>query len=127
MISQHSDYNTELETKSLIPRVGITSIDLYRRGNANGPRMDSVRPVDVVSFIRNGTEWVRGRSGGISTFASPTPPGRGRIWHLPAGTPYSDELHLENDHDDHWSWEPAQDREMVRCRALLTAVGRNFL
>ena len=40
---------------------------------------------------------------------------------------YSDELHLENDHGDHWSWEPAQDMEMARYRTLLAAVGRNFL
>ena len=45
---------------------------------------------------------------------------------LPAGALYSDELHLENDHGDHWSWEPARDMEMTRYRALLTAVGRNF-
>ena len=107
--------------------MGVTPIDLYRRGNAGGPRMDNVRAADVVTFTRNSTEWVRGRSGGISTFASPTPSGRGRIWHLPTGTLYSDELHLENDHGDHWSWEPAQDMEMARYRALLTAVGRNFL
>lgn len=89
--------------------------------------MGHVRPVDVVSFIQNGTEWVRGRSGGISTFSSLTPPGRGRIWRLPLGTPYPDELHLENDHDDYWSWEPARDMEVARYRALLAAVGRNFV
>jgi hypothetical protein len=89
--------------------------------------MDNVRPVDVATFIQNGAEWVRGRSGGISTFASPMPPGRGRIWHQPAGTLYPDELHLENDHGDHWSWEPVQDMEMPRYRAFLAAVGRNFV
>jgi hypothetical protein len=107
--------------------MGITSIDLYRRGNSSSPRMDNVRPVDVASFIRNGAEWVGGRSGGISTFASPTPPGRGRIWRLPAGTLYSDELHLENDHGDHWSWGPARDMKMARYRAFLAAVGQNFV
>ena len=107
--------------------MGVTPVDLYRRGNATGPRMDNIRPVDVASFTQNGTEWVRGRSGGISTFATPTLPGRGRIWRMPAGTSYSDELHLENDQDDHWSWEPALDMELTRYRALLTAVGRNFV
>ncbi len=89
--------------------------------------MDNVRPVDVTSFIRSGAECVRGRSGGISTFASAAPPGRGRIWRLPAGTSYPDELYLENDHGDHWSWEPARDIEMARYRAFLAAVGRNFV
>jgi len=33
---------------------------------------------------------------------------------------------LDNDHGNHWSWEPAQDMELTRYRALLAAVGRNF-
>jgi hypothetical protein len=106
--------------------MGITPVELYRRGNNASPRTDHVRPIDVAIFLRNGTAWVRRRSGGISTFSS-IPPGRGRIWRLPAGTPYSDELNLENDHGDHWSWEPAQDMELARFRALLETVGHEFL
>jgi hypothetical protein len=79
--------------------------------------MDHVRPIDLRSFTRNGLEWVVGRSGGISTFASAAPPGRGRIWRLPAGNLYPDELVLNNDHGNHWSWEPAQDMELSRYRA----------
>ena len=107
--------------------MGLTPIDLYRRGNANSPRMDHVRPVDVVRFVQNSTEWVRGRSGGISTFASSTPPGRGRIWRLPAGTLYLDELHLENDHGDHWSWEPAQDMQLSAYLDGLRALNAEFI
>jgi len=107
--------------------MGTTPVDLYRRGNATSPRMDHVRSIDVTSFTRNGVEWVAARSGGISAFASSSPPGRGRIWHLPAGGRYSDELVLNNDHGAHWSWEPAQDMELTRYRALLAAVGRNFV
>jgi hypothetical protein len=106
--------------------MGITPVEFYRRGNAAGPRMDHVRPMDVSSFTRNGVEWVVARSGGISTFAS-LPPGHGRIWRLPAGVLYSAELALNNDHGAHWSWEPAQDMELSRYRALLSAVGRNFV
>jgi hypothetical protein len=65
--------------------------------------------------------------GGISTFASSPPPGRGKIWRLPAGAAYSDELALINDHGNHWSWEPAQDMELTRYRELLAALGRNFV
>ena len=88
--------------------------------------MDSVRPIDVSIFMQNGVEWVSGRSGGISTFASPTPPGNGKIWRLRVGSSYSDELHLENDFADHWLWEPAHDMEMTRYRALLADVGLKF-
>jgi hypothetical protein len=88
--------------------------------------MENVRSKDVSTFMANGVEWVRGRSGGISTFASATPQGSGRIWRLPPGSSYSDELYLENDYADHWSWEPAQDIEMARYRALLIDVGRKF-
>jgi hypothetical protein len=103
-----------------------TSIDLYRRGNSTSPRMHCVRPTDVSAFMQNGVEWVSARSGGMSTFASSTPPGNGRIWRLPAGSPYSDELRLENDFNDHWQWEPAHDMEMALYRALLAAVGLKF-
>ena len=107
--------------------MGTTPVQLYRRGNASSPRLDHVRPIDVTIFIRNGIEWVAARSGGISTFAFPTLPGRGRIWRLPAGTQYPDELILNNDHGDHWSWEPAQDMALSRYRTLLSAVARNFV
>jgi hypothetical protein len=107
--------------------MGITSCDLYRRGNSTGPRMDNVRPRDVKTFLKNGVVWVEGRSGGVSTFASPSPPGTGKIWRLQARSSYSDVLHLENNHSDHWSWEPAYDMEMDRYyRAFLAVVGRKF-
>jgi hypothetical protein len=107
--------------------MGTTPNDIYRRGNQTSPRMDHVRvPADVTNFMQNGVEWVQGRSGGISTFSSATPQGTGRIWHLPKGTTYSDELFLVNDQGDHWSWEPAHDMEMADFRGFLAAVGRNF-
>jgi len=88
--------------------------------------MENVRRKDVSTFMVNGVEWVRGRSGGISTFASAIPHGSGRIWRLPAGSSYSDELHLENNYGDHWSWERAQNMEMARYHAFLIDVGRKF-
>jgi hypothetical protein len=106
--------------------MGITPVDLYRRGNATSPRIDHIRSIDVGRFTLSGVEWVVGRSGGISTFASSPSPGRGKIWRLPAGVPYSDELVLINDHGNHWSWEPAQNMELTRYRELLAALGRSF-
>ena len=106
--------------------MATTPVDLYRRGNSTAPRMDNVRPKDVQRFTQNGVEWVSGCSGGISTFANPTPPGTGRIWKLAAGEQYSDELHLENDHGDHWSWQPAHDMETSHYQTLLADIGRKF-
>lgn len=72
--------NVRWKKKPRGPRpMGITSCDLYRRGNSTGPRMDNVRPRDVKTFLKNGVVWVEGRSGGVSTFASPSPPGTGKV------------------------------------------------
>jgi hypothetical protein len=88
--------------------------------------MDHVRQIDLTHEKRNGVDWVRGRSGGVSTFANSTPEGTGLIWHLAKGTTFSDELYLWNDVDDHWSWEPDHDMELNHYRSLLAVVGRNF-
>ncbi|MEB3219435.1 MAG: hypothetical protein VKN72_24810 [Nostocales cyanobacterium 94392] len=52
-----------------------TPVDLYRRGSANSPKMDNVRPdKDVAVYEDNNEIWVmetlrQQSSGGISTFA----------------------------------------------------------
>ena len=53
-----------------------TPVDLYRRGNANSPRMDNVRlNKDIATYEREGKTWVQEtvpegfEPGGISTFS----------------------------------------------------------
>jgi hypothetical protein len=53
-----------------------TPVDLYRRGNANSPRMDNVRlNKDIAIYERDGKIWVKEtvaegfEPGGISTFS----------------------------------------------------------
>src|SRR5262249_2060986 len=67
-----------------------TTTDLYRRGNASGPRMAHVRlGKDIVTFPKGASEWVAARSGGVSTI-SVQGPGT-NWWCLPAGFDYPDE------------------------------------
>ncbi len=102
-----------------------TTTDLYRRGNALGPRLNHVRiGKDILTFFRNGIEFVHAHSGGISTFASPGP-GR-NWWVLPAGSEYPDEISVINDHGDHYNWEPNVDLPLADFVALLATVELAF-
>ena len=106
--------------------MGTTTVDLYRRGNASSARLDHVRRQDVTTYQQNGVEWVKGKSGGVSTFAVNSPPGAGRVWHLAQGTSYPPELYVWNDHGNHWSWEPDFDMSLADYRAALASVSGNF-
>jgi hypothetical protein len=106
--------------------MGTTPKALYRRGNATVPRIDNVRPSDIAIISQTGVDWVRSRSGGVSCFDYTPPPGTGRIWYLPAGASYPDELYLRDDGNGHWNWEPEIDMTLADFKALLAAVGRNF-
>lgn len=106
--------------------MGITPVDLYRAGNATGPKMDHVRPNrDIAVIQQNGVAWVNPSSGGVST--------RERMhwrfqgwWRIPKGTAFSDLLTVRNDHGDHWSWEPAQSMELAEYVRLLAALNGEF-
>jgi len=103
-----------------------TLVDLFRRGNANGPRLTHVRPgKDVVTYHKNGVDWVAARSGGVSTFSVQ---GLGRNWwHLSAGFDYPVEITVVNDHGNHHSWEPLNDMTLADFIALLASVEPAFL
>ncbi|MER2251646.1 hypothetical protein ABS772_17150 [Methylorubrum podarium] len=94
-------------------------------GNAAGARLDHVRPVDLAHFHVGGVVWVRAGTGGISTFANPRQD-RGRWWRLPAGYDYGPLLLVENDHGDHWSWEPGVDMPLSDYRSLLMQANLRF-
>lgn len=102
-----------------------TTTDLYRRGNATGPRMAHVRlGRDIAAFHQGGDDWVAARSGGVSTFSVQ---GSGiNWWRLPAGFDYPDELWVVNDHGDHYNWEPSVDLPLTAFLALLASVEPGF-
>jgi hypothetical protein len=107
--------------------VGVTPVDLYRAGNATGPRMDHVRPNrDIAVTQQNGVDWVHPLSGGISTREQPYWAFRG-WWRIPKGTAFSDLLTVRNDHGDHWSWEPARSMELAEYVRLLEGLNKEFV
>lgn len=107
-----------------------TPIDLYRRGSANSPKMDNVRPdLDVAVYEYNNETWVietlvRQSPGGISTFANL---GKGKNWwKLDAGTGIPPELELINDPGNHWLWKPRQAMPISKYKIALQLIGESF-
>lgn len=104
--------------------MATTPIALYRKGNANSPRIDNVRPQDVDTYEENGQVWVVANSGGISTLATQ---GLGKNrWKLDAGTKIPPELRLVNENDNHWIWEPSYTMPMEEYKAALGLIGEFF-
>ncbi|MGF1676981.1 MAG: hypothetical protein ACFCUV_25350 [Rivularia sp. (in: cyanobacteria)] len=107
-----------------------TPVDLYRRGSANSPKMDNVRPdKDVAVYEDNNEIWVmetlrEQSSGGISTFAKL---GKGKNWwKLNAFTDIPAELELINDHGYHWLWKPSQNMPISKYKDALKLIGESF-
>ena len=76
--------------------------DIYRGGNAAGPRLDNVRPQDFPEFSL--PLGMVGPPGGISSAGSVK--GSGAWWKFPAGSPVPEGICLVNDSGDHWLWQP---------------------
>ena len=107
--------------------MAITTVELFRASNKTSPRLDYLRPGEVVTYSVNGVDWVTARSGGASTLERQTAL-RGTWWRLPVGTQYDDSvIFLWNDYDDHWSWEPIRDMPLSVFTAALTAVNPKFI
>jgi len=102
-----------------------TTTDLFRRGNATGPRLSHIRiGKDIVTIQKAGTDWVSARSGGVSTFSVQ---GAGKNWWLlPSGFDYPGDLLVVNDHGDHYNWEPRVDLPLAVFVGLLAAVEPAF-
>jgi hypothetical protein len=111
-------------------------LDLFRQGNASGPRLDHVRfgadrvaqrkVVDVRPYLVNGELWVPGQTGGISTFDRPTADEL-HWWCIPAGTELPAELVARRDHTlrdgrTHYSLAPGYDMPLSAYRAALAAL-----
>jgi hypothetical protein len=108
--------------------MGKTTVDLFRAGNASSPRMENARPgADVATYQNNGIEFVRGRSGGVSTYESKDPTLNG-TWHkLDAGSDYDDKtLFLKDDQNGHWDWQPEHDMPMADYKAALAVLNGKF-
>jgi hypothetical protein len=102
-----------------------TPVPLYRRGNANSPRMDNVRDRDVTIYNYNDEQWVQADSGGISTFES-SKSGQ-NWWCVDAGIPIPDGISLINDHHDHWLWRPAYNMRLSEYQELLRQLSIYFV
>jgi hypothetical protein len=93
-------------------------VDLFRMGNASGPRLENVRPQDV-DFedltLPNGQvmRMVHPR-GGISTFDGINPKRPGKWWRIPSGTVLPDAIRVVRDLRDplagltHYSLRPTR-------------------
>jgi hypothetical protein len=117
----------EVRTRTEGSSSAITGVDLYRVGGAVSVRLDRVRPNYVGVITLRGGDWVLGRSGGISSFANSAPPGRGRIWRLPAGTEYDSRLSLIHDHGNYFAWTPAYDMPLQEYISALASISAKFV
>lgn len=103
------------------PHVLFTTVpvDLFRMGNASGPRLDSLRSRDLdiaEDKLPNGEvkRMVHPR-GGLSTFGAINPGLKGgKWWRIPAGTVLPDTIRVVRDQTDqrtritHYSLRPAR-------------------
>lgn len=96
----------------------IVPLDLFRMGNASGPRLDNIRPEDVpIEVVGSGaaaTKMVR-PEGGISTFDGIDRSKLDRKWWcIPGKTPLPETLRITRDHYNprngltHYSLRPAR-------------------
>jgi hypothetical protein len=93
-------------------------VDLFRMGNASGPRLDNVRPQDVdfvdLSLPNGQTIRMVHPRGGISTFDHINPRRVGKWWRIPADTVLPDTIRVVRDQRDpltqitHYSLRPAR-------------------
>ncbi|MDJ0647153.1 MAG: hypothetical protein QNJ60_00465 [Xenococcaceae cyanobacterium MO_188.B19] len=108
-----------------------TPIGLYRRGNANSPRMDNVRlDKDIATYQREGIIWVKQtiadkqEPGGISTFSIQ---GKGKNWwKINAGIEIPQELELINDRGNHWLWKSSETMPLEKYKIALQITGQHF-
>src|SRR6059058_3012564 len=110
--------------------MGVTTVDLYRSGNATHANLQNVRAprdADLFSDPGTGEMWVLSfRGKGVSAFETIDPTWTGKPWRLPANSPYPDTLRLWKDAPGHWLWAPAQAMPLKEYLAALAAVTSLF-
>jgi hypothetical protein len=93
-------------------------VDLYRAGNSTTARFDNVRDKDIVKWRDPETDdvWVKGMSGGISTFTAPKP--EQNWWWIRSGTVVPERLTVTRDRTDkvtgitHYTIRPSEDMRL---------------
>jgi RHS repeat-associated protein len=90
--------------------------DLFRMGNASGPRVDHVRLGQDVFPDENNMIC----EGGISTFEQQTKPGK--WWKLPADAELPEGLQFRNDKPGHWLIEPSSPISLEGFQDLLRGI-----
>ena len=112
----------------------VTTVALYRSGNATSPRMAEVRtaltpainPDVEIEIEPSGLVLVKENSGGVSTWEQPDNDWR-RAWCLHAGSLFPKCLRLWNDEPGHWLWEPAFKMPLDDYQRALAAVNALFV
>ena len=113
--------------------MGITSLDLFRSGNASTAGLERVRingrdpDVDTFADPATGVIWVRANGKGASTVDAPDPTWTGKVWRLAKGSPFSNTLIVWNDDPGHWAWAPAVDMPLADYVGYLTAASVLFV
>lgn len=107
----------------------VPDVDLFRVGNAGGPRLYHVRDRDVDTVEHNGTTRVIANGKGISlTTQKGLDASRfgGHVYMLPAGTALPGGLKLNHDDAHHYSLCPTHPMPLSQflelCRALAPAL-----
>lgn len=125
------DDHPDEDQPDAVPGTLTTTLDLYRIGDAGGPRLDAVRPgIDVSVKPVNGVVWVDGTPNGGGSVRSSIYSLRrasSRWWRLPAGSPYSSQLVVRNDHGNHWLVELASDMPLAAYENLLRTLNGLFV
>jgi hypothetical protein len=96
---------SETQSGNVVPATLFTTvpIDLFRMGNAGGPRLDRVRLGKDVGFkdvvLPSGvTKRMVSPDGGVSTFDAKNPTLTGVWWKIPAGVRLPETIRVTKDH-----------------------------
>jgi len=96
--------------------------DVFRLGNADGPRLDHVRSRDVDTTTIDGVQMVIANGKGISLFDREgirLAPFTGWVWKVAAATSLPPGLKLVQDKPHHYCIAPASNMPVTRYKSLL--------
>lgn len=112
--------------------MGVTSLTLFRSGNATNARLDKVRTQGPARDVDTrtdtaGTLWVIANGKGMSTIDAADSGWSGIPWKLLQGHSYSNLLLVWNDAPGHWVWQPAQDMPLSEYVDALSLSNGQFV